>query len=107
MDYTNDEIYQAEFYGVSVDVIRKKMLASESAKENIQQISKSECDSPSPKVHRIIVCENGKLKGKVVSDEKLKELNTPKFNSHRGKYDPDRKRFGSHFKVRNTIFGNV
>lgn len=107
MDYTNDEIFQADFYGVSVDVIRKKMLQNDSAKEDTRPITKSECGNSPSKVHRIIVWENGKPKGKIVSAEELKELNTPKFNSHKGKYDADRKRFGSHFKVRNTIFGNV
>lgn len=91
MEYSDDELNQADFYGVDPAVIRRKMTQNEKKQ----------------KEHRILIMEDGRLRSKVVTTEELKELNTPKFSTHKGKYDSERKRYGSHFKVRNTIFGNV
>jgi len=86
MEYTDDELAQADFYGVSPDVIRAKLRPTE---------------------HRILVKEDGKLCSKVVSDAEYKELNRPKFSNRTGKYDSEQQRYGSSFNVRNTVFGNV
>lgn len=60
--------------------------------------------------HRIIVRgPDGKFHGKVVDDEELKELNTPKFHESHSQYDPFVKRYKcKHVKdKKNVIYGNT
>lgn len=55
---------------------------------------------------RIIEMVNGRPRSRLVSEEELKALNTPKGTSRPGKYDADVRRYGDRFGVRNAIFGN-
>jgi len=83
----NFDQYQEEFYGKPVD--------------------KEPQPKPEKKTRRILVKEGGKLVSKVVSEDELKELNTPKF-SKPGKADPSKEIKCSHFgtDIRNKVFGN-
>lgn len=92
MDNSVEDQNQAEFYGVSVDELKKQQVKQDESKK---------------KTRLIMVKENGKLVSKRVTEEELKEMNTPKF-SKPGKGDPLNELkcgpYGS--DVRNKVFGN-
>ena len=56
--------------------------------------------------HRIIEMVDGKPRTRLVSDEELRRLNTPKESARPGKYDADISRYGSRFGIKNRIFGS-
>lgn len=92
LEEEQSDIWQAEFYGVTVDEIK----AMKEPKEEVRKL-------------RLVGMKDGKPVTRMMTDSEWKEFNRPKETKSNSKYDPDNRyriaygRHGSDFA--NVVYG--